>query len=136
MQKAISTKVLPQSRPDLDALMEAYRAHLQGKNPKKLARLGALETAKNLPIDPTIQARVDALFEATRGQREQRLTAHAERHLGAEFALLGVQPGATQTQIKRAYRQKARALHPDTGGDEAAMKRLNDAYQKLTAQKK
>lgn len=51
----------------------------------------------------------------------------------AEYTLLGVQPGASQQEIKRAYRQKARALHPDKGGSEAEMKRLNAAYQKLLA---
>jgi len=91
---------------------------------------------KDLPIDTNVQARVDALFTATQEQRERRFAERAMRRFGTEYALLGVQPGATQTQIKRAYRQKARALHPDKGGDEAEMKRLNEAYQKLTAQKK
>ena len=66
-------------------------------------------------------------------QRHQELRIGHNR---TAYALLDVQPGASQTQIKRAYRQKARALHPDKGGDEAAMKRLNEAYQKLLAPKK
>ncbi len=90
----------------------------------------------DLPIDPAIQAKVDALFEATREQRERRFAERVANRLRAEYEVLGVQAGASLPEIKHAYRQKARALHPDTGGDEAEMKRLNEAYQKLLTQKK
>ena len=48
------------------------------------------------------------------------------------YALLGVGRDATQDDIKRAYRRKARELHPDTGGDEAAFKEVTRAYEILT----
>jgi molecular chaperone DnaJ len=51
------------------------------------------------------------------------------------YALLGVGPDATDDEIKRAYRQKARQLHPDsTGGDaesEARFKEVSRAYEVL-----
>lgn len=40
---------------------------------------------------------------------------------------LGVAQKATREEINAAYRAKARAAHPDTGGSEAAMARLNSA---------
>jgi molecular chaperone DnaJ len=51
------------------------------------------------------------------------------------YALLGVRPDATEEEIKRAYRRKARELHPDrTGGDpeaEARFKEVTRAYEVL-----
>ncbi|HUY23583.1 MAG TPA: molecular chaperone DnaJ [Acidimicrobiales bacterium] len=51
------------------------------------------------------------------------------------YALLEVGPQATEDEIKRAYRRKARELHPDrTGGDavaEARFKEVTRAYEVL-----
>ncbi|MEA2611484.1 MAG: hypothetical protein QOI37_330 [Chloroflexota bacterium] len=54
--------------------------------------------------------------------------------------VLGVEPGASPTQIKAAWRRLARANHPDLTGDDPAASRLatrrmaeiNDAYAALT----
>ena len=44
------------------------------------------------------------------------------------YAILGVSRDADQSEIKKAYRKKARELHPDYGGDEEAFKELSVAY--------
>ncbi len=48
------------------------------------------------------------------------------------YRLLGVTRDADQDEIKRAYRRKARELHPDAGGDEEAFKEVTRAYEVLS----
>ena len=47
------------------------------------------------------------------------------------YEILGVDQDADDDEIKRAYRRKARELHPDTGGDPEAFKELTAAYEVL-----
>lgn len=47
------------------------------------------------------------------------------------YEILGVDRNASDDDIKRAYKQKARRLHPDTGGDEEEFKELSTAYEVL-----
>ena len=45
---------------------------------------------------------------------------------------LGLSPTASPTELRDAYRRRARQLHPDRGGSDAsAMAALNDAYRVL-----
>lgn len=52
------------------------------------------------------------------------------------YALLGLEWGATTSDIKAAYRKAAAKLHPDTNSSDpkatAKFQRLNEAYRKLT----
>ncbi|MCW1892429.1 MAG: molecular chaperone DnaJ [Candidatus Uhrbacteria bacterium] len=52
------------------------------------------------------------------------------------YDILGVPKGANQDEIKKAFRKKAHELHPDKGGDAAAFKEVNEAYQVLGDAKK
>lgn len=47
-------------------------------------------------------------------------------------AILGVSYGATDEEVKRAYRKLSLENHPDRGGDAKVAARLNAAYQYLT----
>ncbi len=45
--------------------------------------------------------------------------------------VLGVSTDADPAEIKRAYRQKVKEVHPDRGGDEETFKRVTAAYERL-----
>lgn len=46
-------------------------------------------------------------------------------------ATLGVDLGATDSEIRRAYKQLAQQNHPDHGGDPSVMVNINEAYKRL-----
>lgn len=49
------------------------------------------------------------------------------------YQVLGLSPGASEEEVKRAYRKLAMKHHPDRGGDEAEFKRIKEAYESITA---
>lgn len=44
------------------------------------------------------------------------------------FAELGLSADADADEVKRAYRDRVKETHPDRGGDEAAFRRVQEAY--------
>ncbi len=49
------------------------------------------------------------------------------------YRILGLDPGADDDAVRRAYREKVKEVHPDTdSGDEESFKRVNRAYERLT----
>ena len=52
------------------------------------------------------------------------------------YHMLGLTPSATEHDIRRAYRRKAKKFHPDHGGDPDIMDALTMAYEQLIAHKK
>ncbi|MFT4180849.1 MAG: DnaJ domain-containing protein [Rhizobium sp.] len=47
------------------------------------------------------------------------------------YDILGIRRDASDEQIKAAYRKRAKAAHPDSGGDTEAFGRLQKAYELL-----
>lgn len=46
----------------------------------------------------------------------------------AAFAILGVPTGATLSEVKTAYREKVKDVHPDHGGSREEFQRVREAY--------
>jgi hypothetical protein len=70
------------------------------------------------------------------GLRELRGDSPSTRDMNAQemdmcYKILGLSPGSTWEEIEKAYRRKAQIHHPDKGGDEDAMRVLNDVYNRL-----
>lgn len=47
------------------------------------------------------------------------------------YTTLGLSPGASKSEVKRAYRALARRHHPDSGGDEAIFAEVTAAYEEI-----
>ncbi len=72
---------------------------------------------------------------------ERLLQGFWRRLLGEEqapdaLATLGLDPGATFSEVKSRYRQLANAHHPDKGGDATEFGRVQQAYDTLKDQQK
>lgn len=48
------------------------------------------------------------------------------------YSILGLAPGASEKEIKSAFKRLAKKHHPDVGGDEKKFKEINEAYSILT----
>lgn len=70
----------------------------------------------------------------TAGRSQRRRSVAQEGMSTSEAArVLGVEPGADDVAVKRAYREQAKRHHPDVeGGDETTFKRITEAYERLT----
>jgi hypothetical protein len=47
------------------------------------------------------------------------------------WSVLGLLPGASLLEVKRAFRQRALATHPDQGGEAAQFREVQHAYERL-----
>ena len=59
----------------------------------------------------------------------------SETPIASVWSILGVTAKATLAEIKRAFRKRALETHPDHGGDPAAFRTLQQAYEKAIARR-
>lgn len=52
------------------------------------------------------------------------------------YTILGISRGASNDEVKKAYRRLAHKYHPDKGGDAEKFKQVSEAYQILSNQEK
>lgn len=69
---------------------------------------------------------------AASGSRGGQRTDPTEPTIAEAYRTLGVDPGADEETVRAAYRERAKATHPDAeSGDEEEFKRVNRAYKRL-----
>ncbi len=59
--------------------------------------------------------------------------ARADAPAASVWQVLGVAPGASADELKRAYHQRALETHPDHGGDPDTFREVQAAYERATA---
>lgn len=71
--------------------------------------------------------------ELPAGERTASVEAEPDMSLANAYALLGLNPGASPEEVKRNYRNLARAFHSDSGNvmNDEAMKLINRAYSSI-----
>ncbi len=47
------------------------------------------------------------------------------------FTILGVKTDATKEEVTQAYREKAKKAHPDKGGSQEEMAKVNTAFEAI-----
>merc|ERR1719162_2304204 len=50
------------------------------------------------------------------------------------YSALGLEAGAGQAEVRRAYLQRARETHPDKGGSAETFRKVVDAFELLTGE--
>jgi ferredoxin len=53
--------------------------------------------------------------------------------MDSPFDVLGLDRGADEDAIERAYRERVKEAHPDQGGSAAEFRRVRDAYEAITS---
>lgn len=82
--------------------------------------------------DPRTRAEREARFGAGANGRRERTGPRESGPTVAEARdVLGVDRRADDAEIRRAYRNRVKEVHPDRGGDEEDFKRVTAAYERL-----
>lgn len=91
-------------------------------------------------VDPTKMIRVMLrnLEISMLSQMDARIRARLNELQGVPqdvsmdpFSILGVDMNATHEEVKKAYREKARAAHPDAGGSNEKFVKVQAAYEAI-----
>lgn len=96
------------------------------------ATIEQMDYVKNL--DAALGKAADSTEKEEKAAEEARKAAEkkaAAAKMKKYYSILGVADGATEAEIKDAFRKAAKENHPDKGGDEKKFKEINEAYNAI-----
>ena len=76
------------------------------------------------------------VIQGIRELRGESIEPISPQDMEMAYKILGLSPSSNWDEIEKAYKQKSKVHHPDKGGDEDAMRVLNDVYAKLKKAKR
>jgi hypothetical protein len=111
---------------------------LSSLDPQSLRRLYDECSAHDPQGVPLLEAYLDRRFagwrENAQGDRDTRTRTHAQSGIMTKeeaYQILGLQPGASLDEIRKAHRTLMKKLHPDQGGTAYLAARVNEAREVL-----
>jgi hypothetical protein len=111
---------------------------LSSLDPESLRRLYDECCAHDPQGVPLLEAYLDRRFsgwrENAQGDRDTRTRTHAHSGVMTKeeaYQILGLQPGASLDEIRKAHRTLMKKLHPDQGGTAYLATRVNEAREVL-----
>ena len=111
---------------------------LSSLNPGSLRRLYDECSAHDPQGVPLLEAYLDRRFagwrENAQGDRDTRTRTHAQSGVMTKeeaYQILGLQPGASLDEVRKAHRTLMKRLHPDHGGTAYLAARVNEAREVL-----
>jgi len=91
------------------------------------------ELRQRLRPNSSRRTRTDQRSTDQRSSESRQSNAQAWTSSSDALAVLGLQAGASQEAIKKAFRRLVKQHHPDMGGSAEAFRRISEAYQSLMA---
>ena len=125
------------SEDDLSAQRDAQNQRKLRENLERLKR-GDAKAGTSAPDSPPRRenaSRARQNWEAWKrhhGRRIHNLQAEKPPEPNADYKALGLQPGATRDDIRKAYYRLAKKHHPDAGGNPEQFQALLESYERLS----